>query len=89
MPSIVTSSWVGPTPGDGGRDELHLVGDDGDAPDVHPELAKLPAQVGGIGIGDLAGENLVADEHDAGALGHGRWAIVARRSPPRAATVLR
>ena len=37
----------------------------------HAELAQLATQVGGVGVDDLAGENLVADEDDAGRLRHG------------------
>ena len=37
-----------------GGDEVDLVGNDGDLADLHPERAQLPAEEGGVGVGDLA-----------------------------------
>ena len=55
-----------------GGDEVHLVGDDGDLPHLHAERAQLLAEVGGVRVGDLAREDLVADEDDARRLRHRR-----------------
>ena len=57
--------------GDLAGDQLDLVGDDRDAAHVDAERAQLAAEVGGVGVGDLAGEDLVADEDDSGGLRHG------------------
>ena len=51
-------------------DEVHLVGNHGDAAHVHAERAQLAAQVGGVGVLDLARQDLVADEDDPGRLRH-------------------
>src|SRR5206468_3263466 len=51
-------------------DELDLVGDDADAPDVHAERAQLAAEIEGVGVFDLARQDLVADEDDARGLRH-------------------
>jgi len=57
-------------------DQLDFVGDDGDAPYVDAERAELPAQIRGVGVGDLPGEDLVAHENDARGLRHGSRAIL-------------
>src|SRR5439155_11155432 len=46
-------------------------GNDGDAPNVDAQRAKLAAEVRGVQVLDLAGEDLVADEDDPGGLRHG------------------
>jgi len=45
-------------------DQLHVVGDHCDLPNLDAELAQFPAEEGGVGVDDLAGEDLVADEDD-------------------------
>ncbi len=57
-------------------DQRDLVGNDGDPPHVDAERAELAAQVRGVGVGDLPGEDLVADENDSGGLRHGSRAIL-------------
>src|SRR5439155_130876 len=47
-------------------DQVDLVRDDRDPAHVDAEGTELPAQVGGVGVGDLAREDLVADEDDPG-----------------------
>jgi hypothetical protein len=53
------------------RDLLDLVRDDGDLAHVDAQGAELAAEVGGVGVGHLAGEKLVPDEDDAGRPRHG------------------
>ena len=57
-------------------DQRDFVGNDGDASYVDAERAELPAQVRGVGVGDLPGEDLVADENDASGLRHRPRAIL-------------
>ena len=57
---------------DFGRDLFDFVGDHDDTPHVHPERAKLAAEVHGVRVRHLAGEKLVADEDDARRPTHGR-----------------
>jgi len=57
--------------GDFFRDERDLVRDDGDASHLDAQLTQLAAEVGGVGVDGLAGQDLVADEDDAGRLRHG------------------
>ena len=73
-------------------DHVDLIGNRDDALDVDAERAELAAQVRGVGVDDLPGEDLVSDHEDAGR-GHGREytgprramsRFAARRTPPYA-----
>jgi hypothetical protein len=52
-------------------DQRDLVGDDRDAAHLDAQLPELATEIGGVRVHDLAGEDLVADENDAGRLRHG------------------
>jgi hypothetical protein len=54
------------------RDQVHLVGDDRDAPHLDAQDPQLAAEVGGVGVGDLARQDLVPDQQDTGRLRHRR-----------------
>ena len=80
-------------PAEGGhlaRDLVDVVGNHRDAAHVDAESAQLAAEIGGVGVDDLAGEDLVADEDDSCALRHrpGFYQLPAR-APRRAAAARR
>src|SRR5262249_46256678 len=57
--------------GDLAGDEIDLVRDDRDSAHVDAEDSQLTAEVGGVGVDRLAGEDFVADEDDSRGLRHG------------------
>src|SRR5439155_24122071 len=56
--------------GDLVRDWLDLVRNDDEPPHVDAQPTELPTEIDGVRVGDLAREDLVADEQDAGRLRH-------------------
>src|SRR5574341_1123431 len=64
---VVVAALLGDFP----RDQVDLVGHDGDPSHVAAERAELAAEIGRVDVRGLAREDLVADEDDSGRLRHG------------------